>query len=158
MNTIVFCLAVAMILFFLEIFVPGGILAIIAMGFVGWATVMGFAEYGAYVGAVIFIGSVLFACLLFYLEIKLLAGTSFGKQFLQTTGVSTGQTGLEDGDSLVGKEGRALTRMNPGGQVEVDGKSYTARSLDGFLAKDTKIVVETHEGFILRVKSKPTSG
>ncbi|MBI1221419.1 MAG: nodulation protein NfeD [Bacteroidetes bacterium] len=54
---------------------------------------------------------------------------------------------------LVGKDGISVTDLKPSGYVEVDGKEYEARSLDGYLPKGQKVKIKKKEAWTLLVEA-----
>lgn len=147
-------LIVALALFFLEIFIPGGILAFAGVLFVCAASVRAFIEYGATVGFSVFIGGILVALFLLYLELKFLTQTGIGKRLFGHQQVTTSAAGLGDTSHLIGQEGVAATRMTPGGKVRIGDATYAALSIDGYLAKGTTVIVKEADSFTIRVSTR----
>ena len=58
----------------------------------------------------------------------------------------------EEPDSLIGREGEAVTALRPAGQIEVEGKRQAAASSGDFIAKGTKVVITGREGDHYTVK------
>ncbi len=144
----------ALVLFLLEIFVPGGFLALGGVVLIMAGSVLAFIEYGPLVGLFVFIGGLLVSLLFFFLEIKVLAFTKAGKSLFIHQQVSSGSSGLGDTSHLVGKAGETITPMSPGGKVRIDGKEYAAVSLDGFLPKGRTVVVKDADSFTIRVSNR----
>jgi membrane-bound serine protease (ClpP class) len=63
-------------------------------------------------------------------------------------------TGVE---GLVGKQGVALTKLAPSGQVRVQGEIWNAESLDGSLAKEAAIVVAEVKDLLLKVRKSEST-
>ncbi len=55
-------------------------------------------------------------------------------------------------EGIVGEQGIAFTKLNPSGQVKVQGEIWNAESLDGPLPKDSGIVVAEVHSLSLKVK------
>jgi membrane-bound serine protease (ClpP class) len=55
-------------------------------------------------------------------------------------------------NQLIGKQGKSISELYPGGQIEIDGVRYDARSDLGKIAKGEKIVVVKKSEFELVVK------
>jgi membrane-bound serine protease (ClpP class) len=53
---------------------------------------------------------------------------------------------------LIGKQGKSISELYPGGQIEIDGVRYDARSSLGKIAKGEKIEVVKKSEFELVVK------
>ena len=57
-------------------------------------------------------------------------------------------------DDLIGREGIALTRLNPSGMIKIDNKNYEAHSEGGYIDKDAVVVVCSADNFKIDVKVK----
>jgi membrane-bound ClpP family serine protease len=62
-----------------------------------------------------------------------------------------GYSASEWDKSLVGKEGKSVTEMKPGGRIRVEGKEYMAISKSGFIEKGQNLRVIDGEGETLYV-------
>ena len=152
MSNIVALLVIALLLFFFEIFLPGGILAVIGAVLVLIAAVLAYSDFGMAVSMLIVCGSAILGIGLFFLEIKLLQSTRFGRQLkLESTIAGTSNQPLAD-ESVVGQKGTALTTMNPSGKVDIGGLTFTASTISGFLEKGTPVEVLRIDQFKLIVK------
>ncbi|MCH8475978.1 MAG: serine protease [Opitutales bacterium] len=151
MTLIFLLIFVALVLFFGELLVPGGILGIIGGIFLLIATVLGFLE-GTEVGVFVLLFAAVSSVGLLYIELKLLQNTTLGKRFfLQSAIEGTSQDPVGQSD-LVGKEGETLTHLSPTGLISVDGKKYEAFSQSGVLSQGTKIKVTAVESFRVAVR------
>ena len=150
--TIIFLLIIiALILFFGELMVPGGILGSIGGILLLIATALGFLE-GLEVGVFVLLFGVVSSVGLLYVELKLLQNTTLGKRFfLQSAIDGTSQDPVGQND-LIGKEGETLTPLSPTGLILVDGKKYEAFSQSGALTKGTKVKVSAVESFRVTVR------
>jgi len=145
------CLIVfAFILLFLEIFVPGGVLGVLAVCCIIGAGYLTFIDYGVAAATLLTIGAAVLAVVMFFIEIKLLKAS--GRHLAVESSIESRSVELPDDPSLVGKEGVALTTLAPGGKVQVNGKQFEASSLSGLLRKGTEIEVVRVEDFRLIVK------
>jgi membrane-bound serine protease (ClpP class) len=88
---------------------------------------------------------------LFFLEIKLLANSRFGKQF-QHHDRQMAQTPSVGRPELVGKRGITLTTMAPSGKVKLENEIFEAASLGGLINKDATVEVVRSEHLKLTVK------
>ena len=147
-------LSLALILFLLEIFLPGGVIALVGVVLIGIASVYAFIDYGPSVGLSVFVGGLLVSLLFFYLELKVLAGTRFGRSVFTHQQVSTGGTGLGETSQLIGQEGLTLTPMSPGGKVRLGDQVYSAVSIDGYIAKGSTVIVKDADTFSIRVSNR----
>ena len=110
------------------------------------------AEYGAGTGILTFVGSAAAIAILVFIEFKLLARTSLGSAFFLKSSV-TGHSNIAPAEAvIIGREGSALTRLNPSGKVAIDGKSYEAHSQDGYIEADQSIQVVAQDNFKLIIK------
>lgn len=142
----------ALVLIFFEVILPGGILGLLAVLLIVAATWIGFADYGAYGGAMTFIGTVLAVGLLVFIEFKLLANTSLGKGFFLRSSVSGHSNMAQGEETIVGKEAITITRLNPSGKVAIDGRSYEGYSQDGYIDSGESVIVAKRDNFKLIIK------
>ena len=152
MTLIAGLIAAALVLVFFEVILPGGVLGVIAGMCVIAATWLGFNEYGALGGLGIFFGSCAAILVLAYIEFKLLAKTKLGRAFFLDKTVTGHSNAPVADDAIIGKEGTALTRLNPSGKVVIDGISYEAQSQDGYTDPDEPIAVVAKDNFKLIIK------
>jgi membrane-bound serine protease (ClpP class) len=152
MSTIIGLLVAAFILVFFEVILPGGILGIIAALCVILASWFAGDQYGAGIGILTFVGSATAIAILAFVEFKLLARTSLGRAFFLKSSV-TGHSNIAPAEaSIIGKKGSALTRLNPSGKVAIDGQTYEAHSLDGYIEAGQSILVAAQDNFKLNIK------
>ena len=152
MSTIIGLLVAAFILVFFEVILPGGILGILAALCVILASWFAGDQYGAGVGILTFVGSATAIAILAFVEFKLLARTSLGRAFFLKSSV-TGHSNIAPAEaSIIGKKGSALTRLNPSGKVAIDGQTYEAHSLDGYIEAGQSILVAAQDNFKLNIK------
>lgn len=153
MTLIVGLLLTAFILFFFEIFVPGGVLAAIGSLFLLGASVLTYTEYGVIWAIALFFVGLLAAVGLFFLEIRFITRTRFGNQLSLQQTISAKLNPLAD-EKLIGEDGVTLTTLAPGGKVEIQGASFTAAAQGGYLEKGTPIRVVRIDPFKLIVDKK----
>ncbi len=152
MSAIIGCILAALVLVFFEVILPGGVLGVIAGLCVIAATWLGGSEYGTLGALVVFVGSILAIALLVFIEFKLVARTKLGRAFFLKESV-TGHSNVSPAEvSIIGKEGTALTRLNPSGKVAIDGQSYEGYSQDGYLDAGEAIRVVSQDNFKLIIK------
>ena len=153
MTLIIGLLITAFILFFFEIFLPGGVLAVVGGIMLLAASVLTYNEFGLFPGTLVLIGGLIGALILFFLEIKFISRSRFGKQLALQSTVSAKLNPLHD-EKLVGKEGVTLTILAPSGRVQIDGSVFTAAAEEGFLEKGVSVRVLRNETFKLIVTKK----
>ena len=152
MSSVISLIVAAIILVFFEVILPGGILGAIAALCVLLATWITAVQYGTVAAMLTFLGASIAIALLIFVEFKLLARTSVGRDFFLKTKV-TGHSNKAPGSAdIVGKEGITLTRLNPSGRVRVDGQSYQAQSLDGYIEAGHSIRVSSQDNFKLIIQ------
>ena len=141
-----------LVLVFFEVLVPGGVLGILAFVCLITATVIASMDYGFIVGLSVFVGTMIASLALTIIEFKIFANTTLGKRFILTDAV-TGHTKEEKHlDTLIGKTGTTLTRLNPSGKVSIGNKSYEAFSQDGYLEANQSVRVISSDNFKLLIK------
>mgnify|MGYP000265337335 CR=1 FL=1 len=154
MTLIATLFVVGVLLLGFEVFLPGGILGVIAgLAMLGGAA-LAFIDYGVGGGllasaiAVVMVGGML------YFEFKILPKTAFGQRLFLRAAVDGVSTPERERD-YVGAAGTTLTAMGPTGYVEIDGKRLEAFSRSGFLEADVAIKVVGTDNFRLIVISQP---
>lgn len=152
MSWIIGFLVVASVLIFLEVLLPGGILGLLAAVCLIGATVQTGLVYDWTTASLVFMGSILAALLLVVVEFKIFAKTRFGKRFFLSRVVEGRTTRAFTAEDMRGKEGLALTRLNPSGRVEIEGHTYEAQTRDGYLEAGTAITVISQDNFKLIIK------
>jgi len=152
MSTIIGLIVAALVMVFFEVILPGGILGVIAALCVILASWIAGAQFGASMGILTFVGSVVAIALLVFIEFKVLARTSLGSTFFLKSSV-TGHSNVAPAEaSIIGKAGIALTRLNPSGKVAIDGQTYEAYSQDGYIDADQPVLVAAQDSFKLIIK------
>jgi membrane-bound ClpP family serine protease len=153
MTLIIGLIVTAFVLFFFEIFLPGGVLAVIGGMFLLLASILAYQELGLLWALGIFFSGMIGALVLFFLEIRFISKTSFGRQLSLQSSISARLNPVQ-GENPEGAEGVTLTVMAPTGKVEVKGTPYTAVAEDGFLEKGVPIRVIRSETFKIIVTRK----
>ena len=155
MTGIVLLFALALVLFFFEVFVPGAVLGILGGILMAVGCGIAFAEYGLQGGAIATFIAIALVGLTLYIEFFVLPKTRIGKKlFLHTAVGATSQPPPANAAEVVGQSGEALTTLAPGGVVLVGGRKYEAASQSGLLAKGAAVKVTGVDDFRLLV-SKP---
>lgn len=155
MTGIVLLFALALVLFFFEVFVPGAVLGILGGILMAIGCGLAFYEFGLNGGAIATALALFLVGLMLYIELILLPKTRFGKRlFLDTAVSATSQPPPAQPTDVVGLSGEALTTLAPGGFVLVAGRKYEAASQSGLLPKGAAVKVTGLDNFRLIV-SKP---
>lgn len=153
MDVILTLITVALLLFFLEIFLPGGIVAAVAVLLMLIASVLMALDYGLWSGIWLFLGTGCAAVALFFVEIYILKYTPVGKIISLNKKVEGSCNAPSETTDLAGLRGRTVTPLNPGGRVLIQGQLYEASLGNGYLATDQPIEVRRQEPFRLLVKA-----
>jgi membrane-bound ClpP family serine protease len=144
--------AATLALTFLELLLPGGVLGVLAAISLLIASWCGFDSYGFFGGMTVFFGTLIALAVLSFIEFKLLIKTSYGRKFFLSTSIDGHSNKAQAEDSIIGRKGIALTRLNPSGKILIDGKNYDAHSQDGFVENGHEIAVVARDNFKLTVK------
>lgn len=153
MELIIGLILIAFVLFFLEIFMPGGVLAIIGGLLLLAASWITFDEYGVIPAAVMLFATAVLGVVMFFVEVRILTRSPLGKQFRLETQITASVNPKQD-EALVGMSGVTLTTLVPSGKVQVQNKVYQASALEGYLEKGTPVTVVRSETFKLIVAKK----
>ena len=152
MITIATLILATLVLVFFEIILPGGVLGVIAMICLIAATWLAAIEYGAIGGLGVFVFTIIASIVMIFYQFKLMAKTGLCKGFFLKSEV-TGRSNEQQAEAtVIGKEGKSLTRLNPSGKVAIDGQSYEAYSQDGYIESDQTISVISQDNFKLIIK------
>jgi membrane-bound serine protease (ClpP class) len=129
-------LLVGLALVMTEVFIPsGGILGVLAFVAIIAAIAMAFLRSGAFAGFMFVLVSLIAVPTILVFAFQWLPDTAVGKRLLAA--VPTSEEVLPDDEQrralreLVGKVGRAKSRMLPSGAVQIEGRTIDAVS-DGF--------------------------
>lgn len=147
----IFILA-TLVLTFLELLLPGGVLGVLAAISLLIAAWFGFESYGFFGGISVFFGTLITLVILTFVEFKLLAKTAYGRKFFLDTSVEGRSNKAQAENSIIGKKGIALTRLSPSGKVLIHNKNYEAHSQDGFIENGHEVSVVAQDNFKLTVK------
>lgn len=151
MNLVIVLYALGAFLLAVELIVPGGIIGAIGGVLMLGGIIVLYSEYGLEAGILGFLGALAILALTFYVEVKLLPKTAFGKRFFlnaQVKGVS--QKELVE-DSCVGQECKTVTALSPSGYVLLNGKKVDAMSRSGFIEANEVVKVIGKDNFRLLV-------
>lgn len=153
MSTIVLLLLIALILFFVEIFAPGGILGFGGCVLICVAAALTFRDYGTWMALLVLIGGLGVGAVMFFFELHFLMHTRLGRSLFYHHGVQATQLGYapEEASALVGQRGETVTRMTPTGKVRIGETIYPATSTDGYLAKGTTVVINAANSASIKV-------
>ena len=152
MTLLLIFVVATLVLTFLELLLPGGVLGILAAISLLIATWIGFDIYGFFGGITVFFGTLITLVILTFVEFKLMAKTPYGQRFFLNASIDGHSNKAQAEDSIIGKKGIALTRLNPSGKVSINNQNYEAYSQDGFIENGQGIAVVARDDFKLTVK------
>lgn len=161
MTTILTLLGFALLFFFLEIFVPGGILTITGGLLILASAVVAFQEYGWLAALLLFFVAVIGSFLMFFVEVKLLTKTPFGKRIQLTSRQEAASLTKIDVKPFIDQIGTTVTPLNPSGRIRINGQLLEAVSDIGWIAKGQSVRITGSDVFHVRVRlsesDKPTA-
>jgi membrane-bound serine protease (ClpP class) len=152
----------AMLLIFVEIFIPsGGLIALVA-AISAIAGVWQLFLYDTVWGVIGFLGVAVMTPVIISFGLKILPSTPIGrKMFFGESPPDSDEQRLERElaardslQALLGAEGRAATDLRPVGVVILDGRRYDALAEGAFIDAGTSVRVTVVEGNQLKVRPK----
>jgi membrane-bound serine protease (ClpP class) len=152
MSLIIGLLIGAIVLIFLEVLLPGGILGVLAVCCLVGASVQAGMLFSLVAGVLVFLGGILFGLIMIFVQFKLFEKTALGKRFFLRSSIQGGSRPTPSTENLSGKSGVALTRLNPTGKVEIEGQSYEAYSRDGYLEAGDPIQVISQDSLKITIQ------
>lgn len=152
MTGIVLLFALALVLFFFEVFVPGAVLGTLGGILMAVGCGLAFYEFGLGGGAIATAIGLTLVGVMLYIEFFVLPRTRMGQRlFLHTAVSSTSQPPPAEAAEVVGQLGETLTTLAPSGFVLVGGRKYEAASQSGLLPMGTPVKVTGLDNFRLLV-------
>ncbi len=153
MSVLVMLFIVGAMLLAAEVFVPGGILGILAGVTLLAGVVLAFVEHGQQGGWIAVAAAVVLVGFTLWLEFKVLPKTRVGRKlFLDAEIGGASQPELAESADVIGHDGVADTTLAPSGYVTVNGKRYEAYSRSGLIAKGEPLRVVGLDNFRLIVQ------
>lgn len=149
---IVALLVIAFALFFFEIFLPGGIFAIVGGLAIIGAAVLAFNEFGLVTAVFIFLGSGLAAFLLFFVEVKFLTLTPLGKQMKLKSRVEGSSLEPFDLSKTDAKTGTTVTPLSPSGRIRIGESLVDAKSEEGWIDEGIEVEIVGNDVFNVLVR------
>lgn len=158
MTLILTLFAIGLILFAVEVIIPGGIIGSLGALVLLGATILSFVEYGPVGGGIALVASIVLGVATLFLTFFLIRKTPMGRRaFLKTSISATSSSSFEKAERLIGKSAEAVTRLSPTGMVVVDDESYEAFCQNGQVASGTALKVVGADNFRLIVSPTTTS-
>jgi membrane-bound serine protease (ClpP class) len=153
MSLIVALFVIGAALLAVEVFVPGGILGVLAGIALLAGVVLAFVEHGSTGGWSAFAAALAITFLTLWFEFVILPKTPWGRKlFLNASVKGASQPPLAERDAVVGQAGVADTTLAPSGYVVVAGKRYEAFSRSGLITKGEALRVVELDNFRLIVQ------
>lgn len=148
--SVVILVLIGLILLLLEVLViPGtsiaGIFGFLALGTAVWIV---FSTYGTTYGVVALISLLLLTILTFVLAFR---SKTWNKLALSDA-VDSKIDSFETEKPSIGAVGQCISRLNPIGTVEINGREYEAYSADGYIEENNTVVVIATEDNKIIVK------
>jgi membrane-bound serine protease (ClpP class) len=145
-------LAIGLLLIFLEFYMPGAVFGAIGALFIV-ASYITLIQQGA--GSIEFLlflcGSLVLLALLIRFALWRIPRAKRGSS-IYLAGDQEGYVAAAYDKSAIGKVGRVLTDLKPGGFITLEGKTHAALSLSGYIEKGEEVKVIAGEGESLIVK------
>jgi membrane-bound serine protease (ClpP class) len=124
-----------------EIIIPsGGILSLVAAGLIGYSLYLAFTTVSATAGYLFLAADAVILPLLVYVGLKLLekSPVTLRRTLSSRDGVTSQALNLE---SLIGKQGTAVTDLRPSGKALMEGKKVDVVTRGDYISKESKIIV-----------------
>lgn len=155
MLTLILLLAAAGILLaFLEMFLPGGVLGVLSALLLLAVVILCYQEYGAQTGGIVLTGLAALGLALFLAWMRFFPSSPAGK-LLMLKGRVSGRSVPEAAAVPPGAAGVAVTALRPAGAVRINGKRYDARMDTGFADPGDPVRVLRADGAALVVEISP---
>lgn len=136
-----------------EVFVPGGILGILAALALLSGVILAFIDHGSTGGWTAIAAALGLVAFTLWLEFVVLPRTPLGRKlFLKAEINGASQPPLAARESVVGQLAVADTVLSPSGYVVVGGKRYEAYSRSGLVTKGETLLVVELDNFRLIVQ------
>lgn len=152
MTVIIGLFGAGLVFLAVEVFVPGGILAVLSGLCLVAGVVTAFIQLGLKGGAVASCLALAIGVVTLYFEFVVLPKTRLAKQFSMTETVSgTSQPEVADRATVIGAEAWAVTTLAPSGYVDLNGRRYEAFCQSGHVVAGTRLRIVDVDTFRLVV-------
>ena len=123
----------------------GTILALVCYGS---AVYLSFADFGTMTGLVTLAVVLLLSLIATVMSLRAKTWQRFSlKQEIDSTSMQLPETEI-----AIGARGVSISRLSPMGRVEIDGKSYEAKSVDAYIEQKQMVEVVGFDNFAVLVK------
>lgn len=148
-------LTVGLLLIWLEFYLPGGVMGISGAIMVITSIVLYSIEAASPIHTAIFaLVSFLLVGFLIKFTLKRIQNTS-SKKTIYLDSDQEGYVATSFDESLIGKEGKAITDLKPSGHAHIEGQDQQVIAQAGYIEKGSKVVVISGQGPSLIVKEIP---
>lgn len=154
MTAVIALLVFALLFFFLEIFVPGGFLALIGILCIIGASAAAASTMGWESGLLVFVGGGVLVVVLFFVEVKWLLRSPLARRIQHEDSIRGSSLKPVAVEAWVGREAEAATPLTPSGRIRVDGRLLEAKSENGWVNPGEKVVILDSNVFHVRVERK----
>lgn len=152
MISAAFLLLAGLLLIFMEFYLPGGIMGTVGAMMVLMSIILFTVEANSLTFVLLFtLAAIAGVVLVIQLALKNIRKTGKDKSIYLDSD-QEGYRASEYDTHLIGKSGKALVDMRPGGRILIEGKKYQALSISGYIPKDSEVEVISGEGESLIVK------
>ena len=141
MAIIIALALMGIILIFVEVFMPGGVLGGLGVVCLVASMAISFVKYEAAGLAISAVVVVSCSVASYIVALKILPRTSLGRGLFLKETQEGFDTHKDELDALVGKRGVTLSMLRPTGKVEIDGDRYDALTTGEFTDPGVTIVV-----------------
>ena len=144
-------LLLALLLLFIEFYIPSGVTAILAAVFFIISVAEAFSDFGLAGGALFSFCGMFGAALVVWLAISVIKRSSSKNTFFLSAS-QQGFVGAEADPAYIGKKGVAVSDLRPAGFALIETKRVQVVSDGRYIEKGTHVVVEAAQGGYLVVK------
>jgi membrane-bound ClpP family serine protease len=153
------CLTLALLLFFLEIFIPsGGVLSVAAAVSAIVGVVLFYLESSTWglVSAIITIISIPF---LVGMAMKIMPDTPIARLLILKSNEEKQDTGQQQTDEekatkMIGAQGKALTDLRPVGKCLINGQRHQCLAMGGLIRQGALVRVISSDGMQIKVRAE----
>ena len=149
MNLILTCALIGLFLVYLEFFFPSGILGVLAAAALIASIVVFIFQGHAWGWSATYSIALLiatgFVCKLALSKVKKKVSLNDDQEHFVAVSYD---------EKLIGKEGIVLSDLKPSGHILIEGKRLSAFSENGYISKDTPVIVLSGRGSMLIVKQR----
>ena len=152
MTVIILLFSLAILLFAIEVIVPGGILGGIGGVLMLGGCVLAFSKYGTGGGLVAIGAALALTILVLWVEFRILPRTAVGKRAFLTKEITAVSAAFgPEARDLIGMPAEAVTMLSPTGYIMVGGRRHEAFCENGQVPAGTALKVTGADNFRLIV-------